>query len=145
MTSPESQDRAKRKRVAAGYNQATNLFWSVVCLGPLVYFGYSKMAPVWTYTFLAISALPVFLPNSFFDSIQLSRTVSSYTKLGIRIVRKYTQDGDVINQLLRKQFPPYVPISPTPVEKHLVKSYVNEKFHYVGFLFFLLTSLYAAI
>jgi len=85
-----------------------------------------------------------FLPKAFFDAIQLSPTTSFYEKIGIRMVKKYTQDSDFINRLIRRKFPQYrIFDHNVSIQKHLNKAYAIEKIHFMMFLFFLLTSIYA--
>jgi hypothetical protein len=98
----------------------------------------------WLYILLGTSLLAGFLPRSFFDAIQLSQTTSLYKKIGIRMVKKFTQDGDFINRLIRRKFPQYRIFDPNvSIQKHLNKAYSIEKIHFIMFLFFLLTSIYA--
>ncbi|MFD2935120.1 glycosyl-4,4'-diaponeurosporenoate acyltransferase CrtO family protein [Spirosoma flavum] len=101
------------------------------------------MDPTWLYAFLSISFLPFLVPNGLFDRIQPSSSAGFYTRLGIRTIRKYTQDGDLINQWLKRKFPGYSPTKRGSLQQHVGKSYINEKFHVGCFLFFLLSSLYA--
>jgi len=88
------KESAKIKKLATWYNQIPNIFWSILNFTPIGYFWFMAMDLKWLYILLAISLVAGFLPNSFFDRIQLSKTTSIYKKIGIRIVKKYTQDGD---------------------------------------------------
>ena len=98
----------------------------------------------WLFILLAVSMLAGFLPNAFFDAIQLGQTTAIYKKIGIRFVKKYTQDGDLINRLIRRKFPRYRVFDGNgSIQKHLAKAYAMEKIHFIMFLFFLLTSIYA--
>ena len=47
-----------------------NLLWTVLFLIPITLFCYNFVAPKMTYIFLGVSLIPIFFPNSFFDSIQ---------------------------------------------------------------------------
>lgn len=140
---PEQLDRINSNRIITWSNQLVNLLWSCLCLGPLLYYCYNNMTPSWLYGFLIISFIPFLLPNVFFDQIQLSASAGFYSKLGTRIVRKYTQDGDVINHWLQLKYPNYSPAQRGSLQEHVRRSYMNEKFHTGCFLFFLLSSLYA--
>jgi len=138
------KESAKIKKIATWYNQVPNLFWSFLNFTPLGYFCFSIMDLQWLYILLAISLLAGFLPHSFFDAIQLSQTTSFYKKIGIRVIKKYTQDGDLINQFIRRKFPQYrIFDNNSSIQKHLNKAYSIEKIHFIMFLFFLLTSIYA--
>ena len=144
MNPEDQQELTKIRRRAIWYNQAVNFFWSILNFVPVGYYCSIEMNVQWFYSFLIISLLAMFLPNSFFDSIQLSHTTATYTKIGIRTIKKYTQDGDMINGFLRKKFPQYKLVTTSsPLKKHIGKAYVNEKFHFIVFVFFLFTTLYA--
>ncbi|MDZ7274158.1 MAG: hypothetical protein ONB47_08850 [candidate division KSB1 bacterium] len=100
----------------------------------------------WLYIILAISLAAGFLPNAFFDRMQLSQSVSFYRAIGMRTVKKYTQDGDLVNRWIRRKFPQYrVFEHGASLQKHLNKAYGIEKIHFLMFLFFLLTGIYALI
>jgi hypothetical protein len=140
-----NQSTGQVKRVAIWYNQLVNAFWSILNFSPIGYFWFVGMTPYWFYTFLAVSVVTGFLPDSFFTMIRVGHTTSRYNKLGIRLVKRYTQDGDVVNALIRKRFPDYTPIRAMSVPQHLSKSSVNERFHFMCLVFFLLTTLYALV
>lgn len=135
---PESKQHAKRRRRAIWYNQSVNVFWSVLSLAPLVYFCSTGMPLRWVIILGLFSFLTGFLPRSFFDRIRLGNTTAIYHKIGIRTIRKFTQDGDWVNGLLRSRFADYKEVTPTAsVKKHLRKAAVNERFHFMLFVFFL--------
>jgi len=141
-----SKESAQIKKWATWYNQITNIFWSILNFTPIGYFCFMAMDLKWLYILLAISLLAGFLPKSFFDRIQLSQTTALYEKIGIRTVKKFTQDGDFINRLIRKKFPQYRLFDHNlSMQKHLNKAYSIEKIHFSMFLFFLLTGIYALI
>jgi len=128
---------AKQKNRAAAYNQALTVFWSIPALAPIGYFCYSALALKEIYLFLAISLPVILLPSSFYDAIQWSKKTSFYEAIGIRIVKKLTQDGDWINRLIRKKLPGYqVFDSRRPPSVYLKKAYMIEKIHTAMLLFF---------
>ncbi len=138
------KEAAKIKKLATLYNQIANVFWSILNFTPIGCFWFMAMDLQWLYILLAISLLAGFLPKAFFDRIQLSQTTSLYEKIGMRTVKKFTQDGDFINRLIRRKFPQYRIFDHTgPIQKHLDKAYSIEKIHFIMFLFFLLTGIYA--
>ncbi|GAB3506735.1 hypothetical protein GCM10027341_40270 [Spirosoma knui] len=143
MRSETNQERTKIRRTATLYNQLVNGFWSVLSFGPLVYFCVVAMELRWLYVFLFISLTVGFLPASFFNRLRLGSTLVPYHKLGIRVIRKYTQDGDFVNALIRRRFPDYKSGQTVSIKTHLSKSVVYERFHLICLLFFALTALYA--
>jgi hypothetical protein len=133
-------------RLATLYNQLSNVFWSILGFAPIGYFCYVRMEPGWIYLFLALSLPVVLLPHSFYDKIQIGRTTVVYERIGIRIVRKFTQDGDWVNRLIRRRFPKYKVFDSYPsVRKHLRRAYMIEKIHFAFFLFFLYATVYALV
>jgi len=138
---------SRLKTMLAWYNMIPNLIWSVLNLVPVTVFCYNFVDRSSLYTFIAISILPVFFPNSFFDKIQLGKTTAIYKKLGVDLVNKLAQNGDIINKLIRKKFPGYKAISyqRSSINKLLQQTYIYEKFHFVMFVFFCLVMAYALI
>lgn len=144
MDSANIKDPAKIKKWVPWYNQIPNVFWSLLNFIVIGYFCFMFMHLKWLFIILALSLLAGFLPNTFFDKIQLSQTTSLYKKIGIRIVKTYTQDGDLINRIIRKKFPGYrVFDNNSSIPRHINRAYSVEKIHFIMFLFFLLTSIYA--
>jgi Glycosyl-4,4'-diaponeurosporenoate acyltransferase len=131
-------------RLATFYNQLSNVFWSVLGFTPIGYFCYTRMEQGWIYIFLGLSLPAILLPHVFYDKLQIGRTTGVYEKIGIRIVRKFTQDGDWVNRMIRRRFPRYKVFDSFPsVRKHLRKAYIIEKVHFAFFLFFLYVTVYA--
>ena len=80
MNATGNKDSVKIKKIVDRYNMMANLFWSVLNLAPISVFCYRLVVQKWFYVSLAISLLTAFLPQSFFDTIQLSKRVSFYRK-----------------------------------------------------------------
>jgi hypothetical protein len=133
------------KRTIGIYNMIPNLFWSALLLIPVCVFCYSWMERKWFWTFFVGSTLAIFLPASFFDVIQLSKTSTAYRKLGVKFINRFTQNGDIINNMMRKKYPEYKVVSGNgiSIRKLIEQTYVFEKFHFILFLFFLLLLIYA--
>ena len=131
--------------MVAWYNMIPNLVWSVLNLTPISVFCYQEIRLKLLYIFLAISLLALFVPASFFNTIQLGTTTSIYRKIGVRYLNKFTQNGEIINGLIRKKFPHYKIISNSTrsINKLIRQIYIFEKFHFILFLFFALATIYA--
>ncbi|QKZ13912.1 hypothetical protein [Spirosoma sp. KUDC1026] len=145
MEPARRQKSATVKQTVTIYNQLINFFWTILAFAPIGYFCYVALPVNWLYTFLAISLLVFFLPPSFFRAIQLSNTTAIYQRLGLRTVRKYTQNGILVNHLIRRREAAYNTVRTLSVKSHLSKASANERFHTVVFVFFLLTTVYALI
>jgi cell division protein FtsW (lipid II flippase) len=143
MEPASSRESATSKRAITVYNQLINFGWTILAFAPVGYFCYVAMPLHWLYAFLAVSSLSFLLPASFFRAIQLGNTTSIYHKLGLRTVRKYTQDGILVNRLIREKEAAYNPVRTSSVQSHLSRAAANERFHGAVFVFFLLTTIYA--
>lgn len=135
------------KRTADIYNMIPNLFWTALLLVPVVVFCYSWMEKKLFWIFFVISTLAIFLPKYFFDSIQLSDNAVFYKKIGVGFINRFTQNGDIVNNLLRKKYPDYKVVvrKKISVRKLVDQTYVFEKFHFIFFLFFLMLTAYAIV
>ena len=122
-----------------------NLTWSALLLVPVSVFCYTYMNRKLFWIFLIISLLAGFLPRSFFNSIQLGKSGKVYKKIGVGFINRFTQNGDIINALIRKRYPGYKVISPVrpSIIKLISQTYLFEKFHCILFLFFSMTIIYA--
>lgn len=119
------------------YNQLINFFWSMLAFIPVVYFCYQYLPLKLLYMFGGISCIVVFLPTAWLNKIQMSQSTRVYQQIGIRFVKKYTQDGDLVNRLIKKQHSQYKYVEGKQSFKKLIsKSYMNERFHYLVFVFF---------
>ena len=140
-------DSARLKRIVALYNMIPNLFWSAINLIPIFIFCYRNMNVRLVYIFSALSLLTTLLPRKFFYNIQLGNSISVYKKIGVKFINKFTQNGDLINSLIRKKFPLYNVISNKNLshKKLLQQTYMIEKFHFAMLSFFTLTTIFSLL
>lgn len=127
------------------YNMIPNLLWSCLNLIPVSVFCYTILAHNIFYIFWTVSLLTVLLPRSFFDNIRLGKTTLIYHKIGIRYINRFTQNGDIVNRLIRRKVPNYKVIQTglKSADGLLKQAYMFEKFHFIMFVFFSLTAIYA--
>lgn len=123
------------------------MFWSIICLFPVSVFCYTVMDPPWFYTFLGISIPGYFLPKSFFRKIHVGKTQKFYQRAGVSFFKKFTQNGDIVNNLIKRKYPDYkvVTTNKMSIKKFLAQSYMFEQFHFVFFLFFVFAMVYALV
>jgi hypothetical protein len=145
LSAEKKSDVHKIRRLVGLYNMVPNLIWSIINLVPISVFCYSLLDPPLFYVFVIASLAPIFFPNSFFDKMQLGKTLEIYKKLGVGVVNKLSQNGDIINRLVRKRFPDYRVIrhNKSSINKLVQQTSVFEKFHFFMFLFFTFTTVYA--
>lgn len=124
-----------------------NLIWTVLFLTPITIFSYTFINPRTIYILLAVSLVPLFFPNSFFDKIQLSRNPRWYARIGVRIINTFAQHGTIVNKILKRKYVGFKSIYNTnaSIRKQYYQTYFYEKFHFSLFLFFTMITIYAAI
>ena len=122
-----------------------NLLWTALFLTPIVIFCYSFITLKTTYLLLGVSLIPIFFPNSFFDSIQLSRSAHWYIKMGVKYINTFAQNGRLLNKIVKKKYPGFKVLSRTKasIKKQYQQTYFFEKFHFSLFLFFTMVTIYA--
>jgi len=133
------------KQTLALYNAIPNLLWSILNLLPISVFCYSYVELKLFYIHLAAGLFTLFLPRSFFNAIQLSKTVSVYRSLGVHLMNRYTQNGTIINQLIKRRFPDYKVVSKRSVSQLVGQSYMLEKFHFMMFTLFVIIAFHALV
>jgi Glycosyl-4,4'-diaponeurosporenoate acyltransferase len=145
MKENSNKDLQKQKRMLAMYNMVPNLVWTALAVSPVFIFCYSLIALNLVLIFLAISMVALFLPDSFFDAIQLSKNVSVYEKFGVPAVNKLAQNGSLVNALMRKKFPGYkgIRFQRSSVRRLIRQTYFFEKFHFMCLVFYCLITGYA--
>ncbi len=145
MSDYTDRELSRIKRLLNWYNMIPNIVWSVLSLLPISIYCYNKVDHRSLYTFMALSVIPGFLPNSFYDRIQIARTTRIYKRLGVGLVNKLAQNGTIINHLVRKKFPRYklIRYQRSSIKKLLRQTYMFEKFHFIMFVFFMLITSYA--
>jgi hypothetical protein len=124
---------------------AANLIWSVINILPVYIFCYKYVDHKSVYIFIAISLPAIFLPKSFLNKIQLANSTSVYKKLGADLINKFIQNGDFINNLIKKKYPEYKVVynKRKSIDGFVQQTFNNEKFHWFMFVFFMLTIVYA--
>jgi hypothetical protein len=124
-----------------------NLLWTALFLIPITIFCYSLVTPKTTFILLGVSFIPIFLPNSFFDNIQLSKNSHFYKRIGVKYINTFAQSGNLINKYLKNRYPSFKVISKnkTSIKKQYYQTYFFEKFHFSLFVFFTFVTLYAGI
>jgi hypothetical protein len=137
----------KRKTLLVWYNLIPNLIWSILNLTPILVFCFTLIELRLIYIFLVLSFIPAFLKNSFIDKLQIGKTTKTYKKLGVHLIKKVSQNGDIINALLKKKFPEHKILTnhKKSISALISQTYVFEKFHLILFLFFSLIVIFSII
>lgn len=128
------------------YNQILNLFWTVIFFLPVIILWFNHYNPTFLFTFTAISLLPFFIPSKYFDLLQISNDRFFYESIGVKAFQGFTQNGRIINSILRKREPGYKVI-PNRGSVHKFKSQIiiYEKYHVSCMLFFAISFIYGIL
>ena len=123
------------------------MFWTALFLIPMAIFCYTYITQKTTYILLGLSLTSIFLPNSFFDRIQLSRSSHFYKKIGVKYINIFAQNGSLLNKFLKRKYPNFKVVfkSKSSINKQYHQTYFFEKFHFSLFLFFTSMTIYAGI
>jgi len=122
-------------------NQFINFFWTILGFAAVLFYWVANGLSVWFYLFIGLSIIPAFLSQRFFYRIQLSHNTKIYERLGVRVIRKFVQHGDFANRIGRKNNPAYPGmLKSVDPQRYLGTILMYERFHFICFIFFLLTS-----
>ncbi|MDB5268566.1 MAG: hypothetical protein JWP58_1606 [Hymenobacter sp.] len=125
-------------------NAVPSVLWSALALVPISVYCYQHMARPWLYGGLAGSMLAFGVPRAWLGYWQLSRRAAPYRQLGVALAGRLTQNGDVVNRLIRHRYPAYRHVrSRAGLAALLRQTYYQERFHLGLFLFFLFAGGYA--
>lgn len=136
---------AKIKRKIEAINMIPNLVWSIIFLTPVCFFCYTSVNKQFISFSVLISLLTVFLPNRFFNKLQLSRRRLFYLKAGVMNINVFTQNGTLVRRFIRNKHPAYhpFPTNRTSAKKYFNQSYLYEKYHFMMFCLFLFLAGYS--
>ncbi len=137
----------RSKKLLATYNMIVNLFWAILNLMPISVFCYTLMEPLIFSIFLVLSLAPMFFTKPVINKFQIGKTTSVYKRLGVHLVNNVTQNGIIINALVKKKYPEHkiVKANRTSVSGLINQTYMFERFHLMMFLFFSMTMIYAVV
>ncbi|MBE9464276.1 hypothetical protein ACFP1I_06220 [Dyadobacter subterraneus] len=122
-------------------NQLINFFWTILCFASVFSFWFFAGLSLWFYAFLGVSFLSGLVPSRFF---RLSNNPQFYEKLGARWIRKFVQNGDLVNLLTKNQEVSTRSITDkNDVAKYLKTISMYEKYHFICFIFFSLSGIFA--
>jgi hypothetical protein len=107
MPASDSQRGVPSAAVVACYNAVPNVLWSGLVLGPLVVCCYRYVAQPWLWCFVVVSLSAYAWPAAWLRRLQLATSVRVYRRLGVPGIGHFTQQGTLVNRLLRQRYPGY--------------------------------------
>src|SRR5215831_10992252 len=75
-------------------NQFINFFWTILSFAPIVWFWIREGINIYFYFFVAVSLIIAVLPLGLFT---LSSGRRIYERLGVKQIRKFVQNGAIVN------------------------------------------------
>ncbi|MDO7885513.1 glycosyl-4,4'-diaponeurosporenoate acyltransferase CrtO family protein [Hymenobacter cheonanensis] len=143
MPALNSQRGVPSAAVVACYNAVPSVLWSGLALGPLAVCCYHYVVQPWLWGFLAVSLSAYAWPAAWLRRLQLAPRAQVYRRLGVPGLGYFTQQGALVNRLLRRRYPNYRGlVGRRAVARLLSTTYQQERFHWAGLLFFLGVSIY---
>ncbi len=119
-------------------NQLINFFWTMLCFAPLMVFWIKIGITLHFYLFIASAFIFGLLPENVINKLMLSSNKRFYEKLGVKLVRKFVQNGDVVKKVTKKQNRSIINGS-IQARRYLKNIAMYERFHWICFIFFLFT------
>lgn len=131
---------ARKNRTLALYNGIANLSWSVIGLTPVFIYCYQQLPVEKLIYFIAPAVVPVFLPRSLLQKLQVSMTRHWYERLHIHRINGLTQNGSLIKRRLAQQFgtQPGRIRNQRSINRLINQTYMFERFHWMLFVIFTL-------
>lgn len=124
-------------------NQIINFTWSILCITPVFWFWFQMgVNNMYFYAFIGISCVMGLLPQRVIDSFQFSSKTNFYKRLGVRFIKKFVQNGDLVASLNKNK--------PLHKTKNQYSNYLKtvemyERYHIIALIFFTLTMIYALL
>ena len=122
-------------------NQFINFFWTILCFVPVIYFWAITSIHLYFYLFLAVAAVVGMMPKKALNLLLLSSNRKFYEKIGVKSIRKFVQNGDIVAGMTGNQKNKVIK-GPSQVKGYLNTIAMYERYHWTCFSFFLLTSIY---
>lgn len=123
-------------------NQVLNFFWTSLAFIPVMIFWWNTGINIFFFTFVLISVFFIFIPEKFLSKFQLSNKRNLYEKFGVKIVRKFVQNGEWIRSTFNESYKPTIK-NISKANAYVKTIYIYERFHWLCFIFFLFSSIYA--
>jgi hypothetical protein len=122
-------------------NQLLNFFWTILGFSAVLIYWLSNPTYPWLYLILLVSFLTLLLPSRYYT---ISKSKIIYERLGVKTVKRFVQDGDLVNKLFGSTSS-NTKAKPARATKNLnqyLRSLIMyERFHFLCFIFFLLTAI----
>ena len=123
-------------------NQIINFFWTTVCFTPVFWFWFQEgIDNIYFYVFLGASLLFGALPEKILNKFTLSADKKVYERYGVKFIRKFVQNGDIVNSRTNGLGAPSIK-GKAKARNYLKTIAMYERYHWICLIFFLLTTIY---
>lgn len=123
-------------------NQLINLFWTALCFAPLMWFWMKIGINFYFYSFIGASLIVSLLPAQTFDRLAFSSKRKFYERFGVRTIRKFVQNGDIVKSGIAENRQVIIN-GLSQARQYLKNIAMYERFHWGCAVFFLLTAIAA--
>lgn len=120
-------------------NQLINLIWTALAYFVLMYYWYKQWDLSWFSACILLSIFLSFFPVRFY---RLSKSTGFYIMIGIRVIRKFVQDGDFINRY-QQGTGHRSKLNKNDYHKYLNNALMYERYHLLCLWFFTFSNLLA--
>jgi hypothetical protein len=122
-------------------NQLINFFWTAAGFAVVLMYWLKADSNLVLGILIILSLLPAFLPSRF---LQLSNHPKIYEQWGVKRIRQFVQNGDLVNKATANTEPGQNHVKDSRSrEKYLRTIVMYERYHLICFAFFCLTALHA--
>lgn len=125
-------------------NQFINVFWTIFAFIPIFWLWATVGINHWFYTILGIAALFLLMPQKMLTQFKLRKSRKAYEKMGVKFIRKLAQDGDLVKSLSNATSPSKIN-NRIQAQKYLSTIAMYERFHWLCFIFFTGSAVYAFV
>ncbi|HAO07655.1 MAG TPA: hypothetical protein DCQ50_11825 [Chryseobacterium sp.] len=123
-------------------NHIINFFWTLLAFYPVLDYWYHTGINNWFIVSIFISTLIGFAPGKFYRQLHFSKRRSFYENLGVKIIRKFVQNGDLVKKVQTEKESTIIK-DVASAKKYLLTLEMYSRFHWVCFFFFLFSSFHA--
>jgi hypothetical protein len=123
-------------------NHTLNFIWTGLCFLSVLWHWIPFGMDLWFYLILAFSLLLGFLPGKGIQKLQLSNDRKFYERVGVKYIKRFVQDGDLVKKQAGKKVAFRVIKSRSQAIKYLKTISMYERYHLIGFAFFSLSSIH---
>lgn len=123
-------------------NHIINFFWTLLAFYPVLDYWYHTGINNWFIVSIVISTLIGFAPGKFYRQLHFSKRRSFYENLGVKIIRKFVQNGDLVKKVQTEKDSTIIK-DVASAKRYLLTLEMYSRFHWVCFCFFSLSSFHA--